>query len=258
MLVYKITNTINGKAYIGVTKQSLAARWKCHRAYSKREAAFPIHAAIRKYGVENFTITVICECSSLEELAVCERGLIAEHGTYTPHGYNVTSGGEGCFERVISDATRAKRSAWLKAAIADGRFKVPSRKGQPVSQETRRKMSLAKLGWNPTPEMVERMHARNSGDGNIMRRSRAAVEASAEKRRGAKRSLETRLKMSAKRNPLLKPEQVIAIKRLADAGKAFHALIGMNFGISANMVANIKMMRIYKTVFEQNIQVKGK
>ena len=97
MQVYKITNNVNGHGYIGITQCSLAKRWREHLCAARTGNDKRLYRAMRKYGTDNFSITVLYEASSFLELQVVERGLIAEHGTHASSGkgYNLTSGGEG-------------------------------------------------------------------------------------------------------------------------------------------------------------------
>ncbi len=97
MLVYKITNNVNGHGYIGITQCSLAKRWREHLSAARTGSDKRLYKAMRKYGVDNFSIAVLYEATSFQELQVVERGLIASHGTYanSGNGYNLTSGGEG-------------------------------------------------------------------------------------------------------------------------------------------------------------------
>lgn len=105
MYVYRITNLRNGKIYIGVTKCSVAKRWREHRSGAKRGVAGLLYDAMRKYGTEGFRIEVVYEASSLEEMLMVERGLIAQYGAINRKiGYNLTSGGEG---GLSPDARRA-------------------------------------------------------------------------------------------------------------------------------------------------------
>ena len=69
--IYKITNTINQKSYIGKTINSIAERWKEHKKDSKRSYCKdrPLYRAMNKYGIENFTI------EQVEEVDVKERGV---------------------------------------------------------------------------------------------------------------------------------------------------------------------------------------
>lgn len=90
--LYKVTNSVNGKQYIGLTERTLAQRWERHCAVKNNML---MHKAIRKYGVSAFTIEELCQVATLAEAAILERKFIAEYGTLSPNGYNITPGGEG-------------------------------------------------------------------------------------------------------------------------------------------------------------------
>ena len=89
--IYKITNTINQKSYIGQTMQTLETRINKHFSRSQT-ATTGIDYAIGKYGKENFTVEQLCECdnSQMDEL---ERYYIQLYDTYN-NGYNLTLGGQ--------------------------------------------------------------------------------------------------------------------------------------------------------------------
>jgi hypothetical protein len=97
MLVYKITNNVNGHGYIGITQCSLAKRWREHLCAARTGNDKRLYRAMRKYGTDNFSIAALYEADSFQELQAVERGLIAAHGTYASNGkgYNLTAGGEG-------------------------------------------------------------------------------------------------------------------------------------------------------------------
>lgn len=97
MIAYKITNTTNGKSYIGITRGSLEKRWREHRCEASSGSDKPLYRAMRKYGAEAFDLRVLYEATSLQELKVVEKGLIAQYGTYKlgGKGYNLTDGGDG-------------------------------------------------------------------------------------------------------------------------------------------------------------------
>lgn len=53
--IYKITNTINDKVYIGKTTRTIEERWKEH-LNSIKDKDFKIYRAFRKYGVKTFLL----------------------------------------------------------------------------------------------------------------------------------------------------------------------------------------------------------
>ena len=63
--IYKIENKINGKFYIGSSK-NVHIRWIEHRKPSMRQKPFGIYRAFNKHGIENFDFSVICECTEAE------------------------------------------------------------------------------------------------------------------------------------------------------------------------------------------------
>lgn len=93
-VIYKITNLINGKIYIGQTIQNLKDRWYRHCGYSGSEGEqnMVIKKAIHKYGKENFTIEELESCQAVD-LNEKERYWINYYNSYK-EGYNATKGGQ--------------------------------------------------------------------------------------------------------------------------------------------------------------------
>lgn len=90
-VIYKHTNNVNGKSYIGQTIKGMAFRWKSH---CKPNKYFSFQYAIQKYGIDNWTheILYVSFNPDIAHLDEVERTLIKEHNTYT-QGYNETKGG---------------------------------------------------------------------------------------------------------------------------------------------------------------------
>lgn len=90
--IYQIRNNINGKIYIGKTESSIEKRFQEHCRDSRKENINrPLYAAMRKYGVEHFRISLLEETDNPEER---ERYWIELLGTFK-NGYNATMGGDG-------------------------------------------------------------------------------------------------------------------------------------------------------------------
>lgn len=94
MKIYVITNKVNGKQYVGQTKNKLSERLKRHIADAKKHDDLYFHRAILKYGEENFLIEEIDTAETREELNKKEIYWIGKLDTYK-NGYNSTLGGEG-------------------------------------------------------------------------------------------------------------------------------------------------------------------
>lgn len=164
--IYCFTHIESGRQYVG---QSIdcADRFKSHT--TPRKGAAGIKGAIMKYGVEAFKWQILEECKR-EELNEREIYWIAQLGTLSPDGYNLTSGGgQGT---SVSDETKAKVSA--------------AGKGRTFSEESKAKMSAAQKGRTVGP-MSEESKAKIS----------AAQKGRVSHRKGKTLPEETKEKMSA-------------------------------------------------------------
>lgn len=99
IILYKITNTITGQIYFGVTGRTLAARWKHHCRVDEFKHCY-IKRCIAKYGEENFTIESLDTFETYAEAFEAEVKFIAEYKTNLSrypdsNGMNLTDGGEG-------------------------------------------------------------------------------------------------------------------------------------------------------------------
>lgn len=93
--IYKITNDINDKVYIGKTTTTIEERWKIHIKDSQKERYKDriLYRAINKYGIEHFHIELIEEVDS-SVLNDCEIYWINYFNSFH-NGYNATKGGDG-------------------------------------------------------------------------------------------------------------------------------------------------------------------
>lgn len=131
--VYKITNKVTNKIYIGITNQGSGARYRHHWQESRIGEPSPIHRSMAKYGEDNFTLEIIDFADTYDELKEKEKYWIKQYNsTDKSIGYNLTEGGDGTFGRKHSEDTKEKI-----------RQKALGRK---VSEETKKKMSETRLG----------------------------------------------------------------------------------------------------------------
>ena len=92
--IYKITNLINKKVYIGQTKQYYLDRQTQHKSHAKTgKSNHKLANAIRKYGENNFSIEIIeeCPCSKLDEKEIYQINFY----NAIEEGYNIKQGGQG-------------------------------------------------------------------------------------------------------------------------------------------------------------------
>lgn len=131
-VIYKITNSINGKIYIGQTVRSLPLRLKDYYWESlKKKPSQVITMAMKKYGFENFLSEIICECFTQANLDLKERYYIKTLNTIK-EGYNVDAGG-----------VRYPRTLEI------GRKISKAKKGKKFSEDHKAKLSAARKGKEP-------------------------------------------------------------------------------------------------------------
>jgi group I intron endonuclease len=135
--IYKITNLVNNKLYIGLSTYTAEIRFKGHLdSIFKYESQLLIHKAIRKYGKENFKVETICKCNKIESLKVLEKYYIKKYHTFIGdplcNGYNMTIGGRGLFGYHHTEETKQK--------IRE------KRKLQVITEETKRKIGQKSKG----------------------------------------------------------------------------------------------------------------
>lgn len=116
--VYKITNILNGKIYIGITKLKVRRRWHGHKLNS-RKSNYPLYRSIRKYGTNKFQIERILSVYAnnidtlLLKLNKLEIIYIKKYNSYihslNSNGYNLTIGG-GLQNLSIESRTKLSES----------------------------------------------------------------------------------------------------------------------------------------------------
>lgn len=124
-IIYKATNLINGKSYIGQTIRSLNTRRGDHLrlSHNPKQVQYNhlFHRAIRKYGIDNFRWEQLERCA-VTDLNDREVFHIVFHNTYAPNGqcgYNMTKGGDTHFGssgkyHYLNRMSRKEKRAWLQ------------------------------------------------------------------------------------------------------------------------------------------------
>lgn len=134
MYIYQIKNIVTGKLYIGKTIQCPKKRYTRHIQEATNGTNRRLYSSIQHHGIDNFDLTVLCECGSIDELNEMEMYWIDQLDTLIPNGYNMTIGGDGGYtleswddeDKVLLYAKQAK-----------------SRKGQKRTNESKQRMSDA-------------------------------------------------------------------------------------------------------------------
>lgn len=147
-VIYKITNILNNKSYIGRRKCVKNKLSSLHRYWGSGSY---IRNAIKKYGLENFTKEYIDFAMSDEELDILEMKYIEKFNTYKD-GYNQTIGGEHFRGEIHNiDSLREKQSSSLKKFWSNKKNHdrmIQKRAGRKNSNATKKLMSKsAKKSW---------------------------------------------------------------------------------------------------------------
>jgi group I intron endonuclease len=184
MIIYKLTNKINGKVYIGQTVQELEKRFKAHY---KHKANTYIKNAILYYGVDNFEREVIDTATNIEELNEKEAyWIFYYHSTDRQKGYNRESGGKNY---TVNDETRKLMSEAHKRRYKDITEEEKQSKMQKL-REGYNKMSPETLA-RKVQKQADRIRGRKLGPQNP-----ETIAKRVQKIKGRKASSEARQRMS--------------------------------------------------------------
>jgi group I intron endonuclease len=123
--IYKITNILSNKCYIGQTKkQNPHLRWNEHkRTIQKGNGCPALQNAINKYGINNFKFEILIICFD-EDRFTYEIEYIKKYNSMFPNGYNLTKGGEGGgfygkkhTNKVKSNISQSLKNRYVKNSI---------------------------------------------------------------------------------------------------------------------------------------------
>lgn len=179
--IYLITNSKNGKVYIGQT-QDISARWSCHKSEANaNRLQYPLYRAMRKYGLNVFSIIVLEVAKSLEDADSLEKKYINMYDSRNPKiGYNLTAGGLVARGWHHSEESKKKISDSQKGKIVI------------VSEETKKKISATNMGRNVSVDTKKKISKAITG----IKRSKETKDKISSSKLGKKASIETKNKMS--------------------------------------------------------------
>jgi group I intron endonuclease len=145
--IYKITNLITNKIYIGQTTKSIEERFRGHIKLSKNYSKSNqyIHKSMNKYGIENFIIEEIDIAYSKRELDLKEETYIFNENSMVPDGYNLKTGGysNGWCKESRNKLSEKRLSMHLKHSEELKKHWSDMKKGKAKSKEHREKIGLA-------------------------------------------------------------------------------------------------------------------
>jgi group I intron endonuclease len=159
MVVYKITNIINNKIYIGCAID-YEVRIKAHRS-CKYKGALLLHRAFLKYGIDNFAFEVIQNYNTKEDMLQGEIMFIEQYNSISPNGYNLHFGGKGgkiqlTEKQLLQRKQHAKSLTQLhignkynlgRVTSDETKEKISKKlKGQTRTGDTKTKISKSKIG----------------------------------------------------------------------------------------------------------------
>ena len=146
MIIYRVTNTINGKVYIGQTQRSIKLRWSEHCRLTKSKHRSAIRCAIAQYSPAAFKVETIDTAVTIEELNEKEVFWIKTLDTMSPNGYNLDSGGKNrlfCAE-TKQKMSMAKRGKSRLVSEEERKNRSAARIGKPLSEKHKKALKAAK------------------------------------------------------------------------------------------------------------------
>ena len=186
-ILYKLSFP-NGKAYIGITLETLAQRVRRHISYARAGRMFALSCAIRKYGEDAFMAEVLRTAES-SDLNRIEIETISEYRSRGIILYNMTDGGDGSLGVTPSQKTKDKISASLRGRKCSDQHRLRVSEAQkfktipaevrekmrsaalarcvyPMSEEQRQKRRNALAGKKQSPELIAKRVAARKAKGS--------------------------------------------------------------------------------------------
>lgn len=193
--IYKTTNLVNGKIYVGKKRGEFTSKYFGSGRY--------LNNALNKYGKDNFSVELLEYCDSLEQQNNQEKYWIAYFKDLGCDMYNISRGGDGGDTYYgLSDEDRNMRCEKTSKVTVFRHLPVESRK---KAWETRRKNGTDKFSTAQLEKMSKSHLGKKQSKETVMKKSmiRLGTHLSEETKRkisesnkGKKRSIETRMKMS--------------------------------------------------------------
>ena len=185
--------------YVGFTRRPIEVRWNDHCKTAKKGSTYALHCAIRKYHTDAFTVDCLYESEDIEHIKNCmEPHYIWLYQTFCnmkKGGYNMTMGGDGIIGYKHSIETLEKMSAAHVGRV----YSLTGVKTQPLSEDTKKKISIALTG-KPRSDEACRAISKSATGRKHTEETKAKIRAARLKqlcpRSGKKHTEETKAKIS--------------------------------------------------------------
>uniref|UniRef100_A0AB39C730 GIY-YIG nuclease family protein n=1 Tax=Bacillus phage KoopaTroopa TaxID=3234046 RepID=A0AB39C730_9CAUD len=248
MIIYKVTNVVNGKIYIGQTVQELWARKSGHKSHALTELKDNIFSrAIRKYGWDNFKWEIIDNANNKEELNKKEIHWIGHYKSHGVNGYNETDGGEGTHGYIVKEETKNKISKTRLDRMDEYNYST-------LNTDTVKEIKILLMSELYTHEEIANMFSvKKNAIGNIKTKTRWShifVE-------GFDEWSDSNVKKRTKKYEL-KVEDVIEIKKLLMDGNLSQREIADKFNTGKNTIYYIKALKSWTDVYVEGFEEKFK
>ena len=155
--IYKITNQVNGKVYIGMVFDDSNYERRINEHWKPSSKCYGLARAVKKYGKNNFVPELIVTDIPKNLISIAEQYWIYHFNSIAPNGYNLTYGGEG---GIHLESTRKKLSDAHKGKT------IPDHVRKKISETNKIKHKGKNNGFynkKHSPEVVAQIIKRNTG-----------------------------------------------------------------------------------------------
>ena len=149
-VVYLVTNKINGKIYVGSAKNFYVRFKSYHSIHRTKKGRRLVEVAMQKWGIENFTFSILEEVSDITQLIVREQHYIDTLKPFDTVGYNICPTAGSSLGRKLSDATRLKIAASHKGKGGRAVVQIDPRSNKVVAEYHSVSSAAMKIGVGNT------------------------------------------------------------------------------------------------------------
>jgi group I intron endonuclease len=255
-VVYKITNQVNDKMYVG-KKACKSTQWFEHSNYYGSGKILPL--AIQKYGIENFKREVCFICFSKDQLNEMEKHYIKLFESITPKGYNISAGGNGGCGFGINNHQYGKKGKlhhWFGRKHSLKTIENMSGEnsilfGNHPSEETRKLMKENRLDTHGEKHpMFGKHHSEESNQKNRL----SHLDTHHKESTKIKMSISHKNKIDGELNPQAKlnKDKVFQIREYLKNKTYTQKEISTLYGISQSTVSEIFCNKLWKNIGREN------